>query len=454
MRTPFIPHEFGEPVERFLRSRSGWVSAAVAASIPWPGADVWIKYAGDDFVLRGTGNGEQRRAPCITVPGSRNEIEGCLGRIYRLTSVLGWFRDGYVDVVDVVSGSRPISFGALTRHASACTGAWGDRSFDCNYMPLIEDDQVRIALAFWREGERLHGVHDAYSFLSYFKVIESQYREGRDREQWFNENIEMMTDDAACRVAQLRANGEDVGLHLWNSGRNAVAHASFGRGIVDPDIPADRRRISADLVLMRELAKRYIAIELGVPTSQSLHSSRNRLAPWEQFIDPVALLQLQKGGTPDARLLGLNERQLGLALWPDAPVDGLSNMVMYVDAVHEGHVRILVVNERMTIKFVFVLDFRHGRVHTQLDDSSLMMNSMHSLIEQDVRDFYYLFHRVIGNAAVELRVPGCDPVDCEVVIPVNIIPRNPEEAIEEAVEAFRFMHGTPEAGIPRVDEQR
>jgi len=371
-----------------------------------------------------------------------------LGRIYRLTSVLGWFCDGYVDVVDVLNGSHPIRFGAQTRHAHASAGVWGDRSFDCNYMPLIEDDRVRIALAFWREGERLYGVHDAYSFLSYFKVIESQYREGRDRERWFNGNIEMMTDDAARRVAQLRADGEDVGLHLWNSGRNAVAHASFGRGIIDPDIPADRTRISADLVLMRELAKRYIAVELGVPTSQSLHSLRNRLAPWEQFIDPVALAQLKEGNTPDEALLGLDERRLGLALWPDAPVEGLSNMAMYVDAVHEGCVRILVVNERMTIKFVFVLDFRHGRVHAQLDDSSLTINPRHSPIEQDVRDFYYMLHSVVANAVVELRVVGCDPVDCEVVIPVNIIPRNPEEAVEEAVEAFRRQLGAQGAGAP------
>lgn len=453
MRTPYIPHKFGEPVDRFLRSRLGWVSAAVVASIPWPSKDVWIRYAGDDFVLRGTGNREDRRAPSIAIPGSRNEIEVCLGRIYRLTSVLGWFFDGYVDVVDVVSGTRPISFGAQTRHAHASTGVWGDRSFDCNYMPLIEEDQIRVALAFWREGEHLYGVHDAYSFLSYFKVIESKYREGRKRERWFNDNIEMMTGDAASRVAQLRADGEDVGLHLWDSGRNAVAHASFGKGIVDPDIPADRRRISADLVLMRELAKRYIGVELGVPTSQSLHATRNRLEPWEEFIDPIALGQLKGGGTPESALLGLNERRLGLALWPDAPVDSLSNMVMYVDAVHEGYVRILVVNERMTIKFVFVLDFRHGRVHVQLDDSSLTMNPRHSPIEQDVRDFYYVFHSVIANAVVELRIAGCDPVTCEVVIPVNIIPRKPEDAVEEAVQAFRRMQDAQEAGIPGGDEQ-
>jgi hypothetical protein len=80
-----------------------------------------------------------------------------------------------------------------------------------------------------------------------------------------------------------------VGRHLYDSGRNAVAHASFGGGIVDPDIPADRRRIAADLVLMRELARRFIAEELQVPTASMLYATRNRLTPWEPLIEEEAL---------------------------------------------------------------------------------------------------------------------------------------------------------------------
>ena len=37
----------------------------------------------------------------------------------------------------------------------------------------------------------------------------------------------------------------------------------------------------------------------------------------------------------------------------------------------------------------------------------------------------------------ELAIGGLEPVDCEVVIPVNILPQNPDTAIEEAVERFR-----------------
>ena len=46
-----------------------------------------------------------------------------------------------------------------------------------------------------------------------------------------------------------------------------------------------------------------------------------------------------------------------------------------------------------------------------------------------------MIHGVIGNAIVELILEDREPVDCEVVIPVDIIPRNPDEAVEEAVAA-------------------
>lgn len=436
MRTPYVPHVFGEEVERKLRSRVGWLSAAVASSIPWPTKDVWIQYAGDDFILRGTQNGQQPTAPAITVPGTSQQIEEGLAKVYRLTSVLGWFLNGYVDVVETIQGSHPMGFGAQMRQAYSEVGQFGDRGFDCNHMPIVESENVRIALAFWREGQRLTRVHDSYAFLSYFKVIESQYQQGANRADWFARNVDLMTGDAGARVAQLRADGLDVGRHLYDSGRNAVAHASFGGGIVDPDIPADRRRIAADLVLMRELARHYIASELKVPTARELYRTRNRIEPWESLIDAGLLAALKAGGTPDEEL-GLDGLAVGLSLWPDSPMPGLSRLTLRVDAVHEGAARVLLFNERMTVMFAFVLDFRKGQIHTQLDNSSLLQSDEHGPTEEDVREFYTVFHRVIGNAVVELRMEGREPVDCEVVIPVNIIPRSPEEAVAEAVEAFR-----------------
>ncbi|MCW2005418.1 hypothetical protein FHY30_004262 [Xanthomonas arboricola] len=126
-----------------------------------------------------------------------------------------------------------------------------------------------------------------------------------------------------------------------------------------------------------------------------------------------------------------------IKLWPDDVLPGLDRMTMRVDAVHEGAARVLLFNDRMTMVFAFVLDYRNGRIHTQVENSNLLQSDEHRPNEQDVRAFYTVFYRVIGNAVIELLLEGREPIDCEVVIPVNIIPRNPTDAVEEAVEAFR-----------------
>ena len=440
MRAPYIPHVFGEKVREKLQSRRGWFCAAVASSVPWPKKDVWIQYGGDDFILRGTENEAEPTAPSISVPRGIFSAEEILAKVYRLSSILGWFLGGYVDVVSYVHGSHPMTFGAQMRQAFSTVGRFGNKAFNCNHMPIIEVENVRIALAFWREGERLNGVHDSYAFLSYFKVIESQFQKSPARVAWFNDNIDQVGGDAEARARELRASGADVGEHLYNSGRCAVAHASLGKDIVDPDIPGDRQRIASDLVLMRELARRFIALNLEVPTAQTTYSVRDRLTPWDSLIDGEALETLRAGGTPVVPL-GIDGQQVAVRLWPDGPISGLEAMDMRVDVVHEGQVRVVLFNSNMTLMLLFVLDYRSGRAHNLLDHGSLLKNDRHPICENDVRAFTTVFHSVVGNAVVELCIDGREPVECEVVIPVNIIPRIPSEAVEEAIEAFRLQQG-------------
>jgi hypothetical protein len=67
----------------------------------------------------------------------------------------------------------------------------------------------------------------------------------------------------------------------------------------------------------------------------------------------------------------LDGRQVSIGLWPDGPIPGLEAMKMRVDAMGAGAVRVVLLNERMTIVLPFVLDFRHGRVHTQLEEGAM-----------------------------------------------------------------------------------
>jgi hypothetical protein len=437
MKTPYIPHTFGEHVNRKLRSRRGWLTAGVASSISWPSFDVCVKYAGDEYFLRGSERDGKPSPPGITI--ACDDFTGggdaAIAKIYRFTSILSWFEGGYVDVSGYIWSSHPALYGARTVYSSM--GIAGAKSFNCNHMPIVEDDNVRKALAFWREGRRLDEVHDSYAFLSFYKVIESQFRDGRKRGRWIAANIDKLTDRAAKRVAELRAAGIDVASHLFESGRCAVAHASLEGEIIDPDIPADRKRLSADLVIIEELARVYIRDELGVPDSRFLYRTRDRLAPWDPLLPAGTLEVLRRGDHPPIDVSVHDGRVVSVGLWPDGPILGLERMTMHVDAVDKGVVKIVLINERKTILLVFFLDYKGGRVHTNLEDGGLLYGE-NDPDENDVRAYATFFYKVFGNGIAELTCDDMEPIDCDVVIPVNMMmTMSPDQAIAEKVEQFK-----------------
>lgn len=422
------------------------MTAGVASSITWPSFDVCVEYAGDEYFLRGSEREGESSPPCITIAcNGEQDVDAALGKIYRFTSILSWFKSGYVDVSGYVWGSDPILYGSRTVYSTM--GIAGAKSFSCNHMPVIEDENVRKALAFWREGRRLDEVHDSYAFLSFYKVIESQFHDGRARGNWITSHIDQLTDRAAKRVAELRTAGVDVSDHLFGSGRCAVAHASFEGEIVDPDVPADRKRLSADLVIMEELARIYIRDELKIPDSLSLYGTRNRLAPWDELLPPDTLDTLRKGGTPtDAS--ALNGLTVAVGLWPDGAIPGLERSTMHVDAVKNGVIRVVVVNERQTIRMVFFLDYRSGQIHTSLYDGRLGYGDNRP-DENDVRAYATFFYNVFGNGIAELTYGDYEPVDCMIFTPVNVMmTMSAEEAIEVSVERFRQGNTAPDVANP------
>ena len=393
-----------------------------------------MNYAGDDYFLRGTELNGNPSPPCITVPCNDNQIDEVLAKVYRFTSILSWYHQGYVDVSGYMSGSHPILYGDQ-RRAYSELGIFGDKSFNCNHMPIIEQDNVRKALAFWREGMRLIRVHDSYSFLSFYKVIESQFSKAALKVAWIEENINQLTDRAAKRVLELQADGIDVSAHLFDSCQCAVAHASLKGEIIDPDIPVDRRRIYFDLDIMQQLATRYILNELKVPNESTLYQSRNRLDPWKTLLLRETLDELINAGEPDA-ITDLNGLVVSIGLWPDGGISGLENMTLRVEAVKKGIVRISLVNQRMTVLLMFYLDFPNGRVHTGLEEGGLC-NDVNQVVEADVKAYATFLYYVLGNGIAELACGELEPIDCEVVIPLNIIPPNPEMAIEDTIKQFR-----------------
>lgn len=446
-RTPYVPHFYKKDAEERLRSRLGWLTAGVASSIAWPPDDVLVVYDGTEFYLRGCMVDGKQEPPCISTPCPRNDHKDALAKILRFVSVLGWFKGGYVDVSGFVHGSHPIRYGHPRN--TFTTLQQGDfHGFDCNYLPIIEDENIRKALAFWREGRRLLHVHEAYSFLSFFKVLESQFKP-KERVAWVEANLGLLEDRAGKRVAELRAQGVDVNKHIFDSGRCAVAHASLDGEIVDPDEPADRERIGLDLDIIEALAQRYLEVEVGVPTDMTVYKNRDRLEPWYPLMKPEGLAKLQSGqAIEDAADCGaLDGALVTVRVLPHDTAEQFVNMRLQAFESMPGVVKFLAVSARQNVVVALAADFNEGRMHVLVEECSLPEDEQNPLSESDVAELTRFIHRVIGNGRVTLTIDGVDPVDCEVIIPVNImVTGSPEDAVKQAVAQFRKAKGLPLEG--------
>lgn len=168
-----------------------------------------------------------------------------------------------------------------------------------------------------------------------------------------------------------------------------------------------------------------------------LYEKRDRVAPWYALMTSKSVDTLKAGGrVENIEDLGkLEGAAVTIRLWPDPPAVQFQSMTLLPTASGDGTVQLIALNDRNTIVLAFLMDVAAGQMHTLLKESGIRQGD--DATEQDVEDFTRYFHSVIGNRIVELSIESAEPVDCEVVIPVNIIPRAPEEAVVQALDQFR-----------------
>lgn len=415
---PYIQHEFGEDAESHYRATLGWLTAACSASIAWPQDDVRINYDGDDYFLRGVRDRNGHRSnPAISMRCAHGHENEVMGKIFRFASILGWYKRGYVDVGGYVTGTHPILYSEPQSRASLLAG--GKYGFDCNYLPLVRDERTRRALAFWREGARLRHIHTGYAFLSFFKVIESQFDKSAARVAWIAAALSDLEGNAAERVKELSAVVADVGKHIYDSGRSAIAHAQFSDGRGDPDVPEDRRRLELDLAVIEALARVYIADELQVPDDMQVYQMRDRLEPLDSFVPGEARQALRSKLHVSRRHVGLHGITVGLAHWPQPPVPTFAELSLRVRKVRDGWVFARASNSSGTVSIGFGLDFSSGRAHIDFDELDYSVSADPSTVEDAVA-VVELRKQVIGNGRMELWLPDGGRVDFEVIIPTNI----------------------------------
>lgn len=415
---PYVHHEFGMEAEAHYSNSRGWLTAGCFSSISWPEEDVKVTYDGDDYFLRGVRErGGHKSGPAITMRCASGQADDVIAKIYRFASILGWFKRGYVDVGGYITGSHANLYSEPQHFSTVIAG--GPHGFDCNYLPVIRDDLTRRALAFWREGSRLRHLHAGYAFLSFFKVLESQFDIAGHRIKWIEVAIQKLGGDAAKRVQELLKECDDIGKHIYESGRCAIAHAQFSDGRGDPDVPQDRLRLIKDLSVIEELARKYIADELQVPDEMTVYRTRDRLEPLYAFIPSESVTALKAKGFVSRRHLGINNLTGGFANWPHAPIPELSKLTLRVSEVKDGVAFVRATNDSSSISLAFWLDFPEGKAHIDIQESNYQ-TPLPGDAPDDAIAVVRLRKQVIGNGKMELWISNGGRMDFEVVIPVNI----------------------------------
>jgi hypothetical protein len=141
--------------------------------------------------------------------------------------------------------------------------------FHLDYLPEPRDERTLLAMALMREGRGLN--HPGYAFVSFYRVLEVAFPNGRDRADWISEHVMFLKEMRAKEAVQklVKAGISDIGRHLRDSNRHAMAHAKEDP-IIDPDDLSEMRRLWQELPIISALAKGAIERELGVKSSHTI----------------------------------------------------------------------------------------------------------------------------------------------------------------------------------------
>lgn len=163
-----------------------------------------------------------------------------------------------------------------------------------DYLPFPPQENAQVALALYREALNLDD--KSYQFLSFFKILNVRFDLSRDQKQWINSNLASVNQLLIReRISELQQAHANVGQYLYESGRCAVAHA-FGHPIVNPDNPEDKRRLAADLPVIRALAELMIENEFGVKSSQTIwREHRYELAGFKAILGDELVELVREG---------------------------------------------------------------------------------------------------------------------------------------------------------------
>lgn len=233
-----------------------WLVAVVESSIGWPTSDTTVDYLSRNFTLRPESTVHYADVVTRVVSESQQDVEQAL---FEFCSMLAWVEDGSLSVLQVHTSSEdtPARVGRMPK--AAC-GAFP------LFVPVSANAALQLMFALYREALSVNS--SLFSFFGLFKILNTRLI-GDAQRDWINQNMHRLTKaEAVGRLNEIKADGKDVGSHIYNDLRMAVIHASENHN-VNPDDPCAVSKLLQDLPLMRALAELFIEDAISVCGSSS-----------------------------------------------------------------------------------------------------------------------------------------------------------------------------------------
>lgn len=394
-----------------LAKRGHWIVATLATGIPWPVETHKVVYLGQDFwIVPPT----QDTSPAVAMRVERDAISEHRTKMMRFLSALSWTQGYGVKVSGLGGGSMPFL------SSSRGTGGY-TLTADFVVRDLPEPDALgQLALALMREARGLD--HSAYSFLTFYRVLEAALPNGRARGAWISDALDKLEGQAKEALAKVRARGiDDVGAHIQRARRQAIAHAAE-QPIMDPDDYSVQRELYEELPLIQGLAERAIEEILGIQTSSSIYRAHlYELAGFRGIMSPDLVTQIMEGpwegicGTVDLPLLDIELRR-------SEPFAALRGMIPVAADVAEAALKLLYRSPDNLIDFEFELHFDNERLVFDLDRGLKIRDDGSARAARNIADLRRFQLNYIGNGELHVydadtrsllsRVDAFIPVNC------------------------------------------
>lgn len=275
-----------------LKVNGDWVCINIDSRMSWPIKPQQFTFEGHPVWVMPVTT-ENYPGLAINKPADMDR-DDAFALLHRALSVLAWLQDTGAVVQQMTGGNLPRMMGMRESLGRSIR-----ENFDLSDLPVIKEDAAKLAFALMREGRGLN--HSAYSFFSFYRVLEIAIPRGKERGKWITANIDAIPGHKAqAALQELKAKIEgDVGKHLFESGRHAIAHAKLDP-IINPDDPRDAQRLQSELPIIEALAVLAIERHLGIQAPHQMWKEHlYELRGWKQILPPEVIAESLKDDPAD-----------------------------------------------------------------------------------------------------------------------------------------------------------